>query len=65
MGQAFYVKGNEEEALKWRPGNRFGKSDCASRNCKHYSWESFEDEYEESTLEDYKNERYSDGDESD
>ena len=28
MRQAFYVNGNEEEALKWRSGNRDGKSDC-------------------------------------
>ena len=59
MRQFFYVNGNEEEALKWRPGNRDGKSDCVWRNCKHYSWESFEDEYGESTIEDYKNEPYS------
>ena len=51
MRQAFYVNGNEEEALKWRPRNRDGKSDCTWRNCKHYSWESFEDGYYDSTME--------------
>ena len=65
MRQVFYMKGNEEEALKWRSGNRDGKNDCANRNCKHFSWKSFEDGYYESTLEDYKNEPYSDDDESD
>ena len=35
MRQAFYVKGDEEEALKWRPG----KVECCWRNCKHYAME--------------------------
>ena len=62
MSLAFYVNGNEEEAWKWRPGNREGKSDCASRNCKHFSWQSLEDGvyHEESTMEVCKNELYSD-----
>ena len=45
MRLAFYVNGHKEEALGWRPGNREGKSDRASRNCKHFSWQSFENEY--------------------
>ena len=58
MRQAFYVNGNEEKALGWRPGNREGKSGCASRNCKHFSWQSFEDGYYDSTTETCKNEEY-------
>ena len=59
MRQAFYVNGDEEKALEWRPGNRDGKSDCPCKNCKYYAWRSFEDD---STTE--KNEPYPD-DESD
>ena len=51
MRRAFYVNGDEEEALKWRPG----KGECCWRNCKHFSWESFEDEYDEEYLKDVKN----------
>ena len=51
MRQAFYVNGDEEEALKWRPG----KGKCFWRNCEHFSWESFEDEYDEEYLKDVKN----------
>ena len=53
MRQAFYVNGNEEEALKWTPGNRDGKSECPSEDCKYYSWRCFEDD---STTETWKNE---------
>ena len=51
MRQVFYVKGDKEEALKWRPG----KGDCLWRNCKYYSLDSFEDEYDEEYLKDCKN----------
>ena len=48
MCKAFYDKGDEEAALKWRPGDYAGG--CIDRKrCKGYSWESFEDAY----LEDY------------
>ena len=39
MRQAFYVKGDEEEALKWRPG----KGECGRKNCKYYAMETFEE----------------------
>ena len=55
MRQAFYVKGDEEEALKWRLGNRDGKGECVWRNCKHFSWESFEEEYDDENVKDCKN----------
>jgi len=38
MRQAFYVKGEEEEALKWRPGTR----ECSWRNCSVFNWQAFE-----------------------
>ena len=38
MIQAFYVKGDEEEALKWRPG----KLECKWRNCSVFNWQAFE-----------------------
>ena len=60
MRKAFYVNGDEEKALEWRPGNREGKSDCANRNCKHFSWQSFEEGYYDYTTETWKNEPYSD-----
>ena len=45
MRKTFYDnKGNEEAALKCRPGNV--EAGCVdSRRCRRYSWESFEDEY--------------------
>ena len=55
MRQAFYVKGDEEEALKWRLGNRDGKGECVWRNGKHFSWESFEEEYDDEYVKDCKN----------
>jgi len=42
MRQAFYVKGDEEAALKWRPGNREYKTECVFRNCKNFNWQAFE-----------------------
>ena len=42
MRLTFYVNGDEEAALNWRPGQC---SDCRHSNCKHYSWESYEDEF--------------------
>jgi len=56
MRRAFFVNGDEEETLKWRPG----KGKCCWRNCKHLSWESFEDEYGEEYLKDVKNMELSD-----
>jgi len=38
MRQAFYVKGDEDEALKWRPG----KGECGWRNCRGFNWQAFE-----------------------
>ena len=38
MRQAFYVKGDEEEALNWRPG----KLDCKWRGCSVFNWQAFE-----------------------
>ena len=55
MRQAFYVKGDEEEALKWRLGNRDGKGECVWRNGKHFSWESFEEEYDDEYVKHCKN----------
>ena len=57
MRQAFYQRGDEEAALKWRPG-KWGN--CPARNCKHYSWESFEEEYHEDYIRDLKTEEYVD-----
>jgi len=51
MRQAFYVKGDEEEALKWRPG----KVDCFWKNCRYYAMDAFEEEYEEEYSQDLKN----------
>ena len=39
MRKAFYVNGDEEKALEWRPGN------CENGNCKRFLWQSFEDGY--------------------
>lgn len=49
MPQAFYVSGNEEAALMWRPVKA---EECCQHNCKIYSWESSEDE--EGYLQDIK-----------
>ena len=43
MRKAFYVSGDEEVALKWRPSN--SESECLSKNCKYFLWDTFEDEY--------------------
>ena len=43
MRKAFYVSGDEEVALKWRPSN--SESECVSKNCKYFLWDTFEDEY--------------------
>jgi len=51
MRQAFYVKGDEEEALKWRPG----KVDCFWKNCRYYAMDSYEEEYDEEYHKDLKN----------
>ena len=58
----FYVRGDEEGALKWRPGRA---NDCWWRNCKIYSWESFEEEYHENYIQDMKTEKFVSSDESD
>ena len=60
--QAFYVRGDEEGTLKWRPGKA---NDCWWRNCKIYSWESFEEEYHEDYIQDIKTEEFVSSDESD
>ena len=52
MRQTFYDKGDEEAALKWRPGKAEGCAD--SRQCNMYLWESFEDEYHEDYIRDIK-----------
>jgi len=38
MRQAFYVKGDEEEALKWR----LGKPECSWHQCSVFNWQAFE-----------------------
>ena len=57
MRKTFYHKGDEEAALKWRPGEySYG---CVDRkHCKDYSWESFEDNYFEDCLRSSKVEEY-------
>jgi len=50
MRQAFYVKGDEEEALKWRPG----KGECW-KNCKYYAMDTFDEDYDEEYSQDCKN----------
>ena len=62
MRQAFYVRGDEEAALKWRPGKA---NECWCSNCKIYSWESFEEEYHEDYIQDIKIEEFVSSDESD
>ena len=53
MRKTFDYKGDEEPALKWRPGNV--EAGCVdSRRCKRYSWELFEDEYYEDYIRDIK-----------
>ena len=53
MRKTFYDKGDEEAALKWRPGDY--ECGCVHRKyCKDYSWESFEDQYHEDYLKDIK-----------
>ena len=57
MRKAFYDKGDEEAALKWRPGDYAGG--CVDRKrCKDYSWESFEDAYLEDYARDIKVEEF-------
>ncbi len=57
MRKAFYDKGDEEAALKWRPGDYAGGCDDRKR-CKDYSWESFEDTYFENYARDIKVEEF-------
>jgi len=38
MRQAFYIKGDEDAALKWRPG----KGECTWSNCTIFNWQAFE-----------------------
>ena len=57
MRETFYALCDEEAALKWRPG-KWG--DCPARNSKHYSWESFAEEYSKDYIHDLKTEEYSD-----
>ena len=54
MHETFYVREDEEAALKWRPCTR----DCPAHNCKHYSWESFAEEYQEDYIQDLKTEEF-------
>ena len=52
MRKTFYDKGDEEAALKWRPGKA---EECVdTRKCKMYSWESYEEEYHEDYIRDIK-----------
>jgi len=51
MRQAFYVKRDEEEALKWRPG----KGDCFWKNCRYYAMDTFDEDYDEEYGQDCKN----------
>ena len=50
------MKGNEEEALKWRPG----KGDCDWRNCKYYAMDTYEEDYDEEHVQDLKNNEHTD-----
>jgi len=54
MRQAFYVNGNEEEALKWRPG----KGECCWRNCKYYAMDTYEEDCDNEYGLDCKNTEY-------
>ena len=51
MRQTFYVKGDEEEALKWRPG----KVDCFWKNCRYYAMDTYEEDYDDEYRQDCKN----------
>ena len=57
MRETFYESCDEEAALKWRAG-KWG--DCPARNCKHYSWQSFAEEYSKDYVRDLKTEEYLD-----
>ena len=54
MRQAFYVNGDEEEALKWRPG----KGDCCWRNCKYYAMDTYEEDCDNDYGQECKNSEY-------
>ena len=43
MRKAFFVSGDEEAALKWRPSN--SETECVSKNCKYFLYDSFEDAF--------------------
>ena len=43
MREAFFVSGDEDVALKWRPGNSV--TECVSKNCKYFLYDSFEDAF--------------------
>ena len=43
MRKAFFVSGDEEVALKWRPSK--SETECVSKNCKYFLYDSFEDEF--------------------
>ena len=57
MRKTFYDKGNEEAALKCRPGD-YACGCVDKKHCKDYSWESFEDQYNEDYLRDIKVEEF-------
>jgi len=54
MRQAFYVNGNEEEALKWRPG----KGECCWRNCRYYAMDTYEEDCDNEYGQECKNTEY-------
>ena len=54
MRVAFHVSDDRSQALKWKPHS----GDCCWRNCKNYSWKSFEDEYHGSYLQNCKDGEY-------
>ena len=54
MRQAFYVKGDEEEALKWRPG----KGNCECKNCKYYAMDTYEEDCDNEYGQECKNTEY-------
>ena len=54
MRQKFYIKGDEEAALKWRPGT----GACNWPNCKGFSWPSFEEEYSDEYMHECKKEEW-------
>ena len=53
MRQAFYVKGDKEEALKWRPC----KVGCDWRNCK-YAMDTYEEDCDNEYGQECKNTEY-------